>query len=124
MKSLKKIVISILLLIIFFSIINCNSAFAAYDMMGLVNNQVNAKADANVTDSVNSIAGSVITIARVICTGVAIAMLTILGMKYMMSAPGDKADIKKHAVPYVVGAVIMFACTSILTILEKFAASF
>ena len=42
----------------------------------------------------------------------------------MTAAPGEKADIKKHAIPYVVGAVIMFACTGILTIIENFASSF
>ena len=33
-------------------------------------------------------------------------MLIVLAMKYMMSAPGERADIKKHAVVYVVGAVV------------------
>ena len=49
-------------------------------------------------------------------------MLAILGMKYMSAAPSEKADIKKHAVVYIVGAVIMFACTGILGIIQQFAA--
>lgn len=123
MKKMKRVVAITVLLMVLFAIINCNNA-SAFDMMDTINNQVNATADGNVTNSVKSIAGSVITIAKVICAGVAVAMLTVLGIKYMSAAPGEKADIKKHAVPYVIGAVIMFGCTGILSIIEKFAASF
>jgi predicted membrane channel-forming protein YqfA (hemolysin III family) len=124
MKKMKRIVAIAVLLIVLFAIINCNNVSATFNMMETINNQVNATADTNVTDSVKSIAGSVITITKVICAGVAVAMLTILGIKYMSAAPGEKADIKKHAVPYVVGAVIMFGCTGILSIIEKFASGF
>lgn len=72
---------------------------------------------------INNISGAIITIARIICVGVAITMLIVLAMKYMLSAPGEKADIKKHAVIYIVGAVIMFACTGILGIIQNFAAN-
>lgn len=123
MKNVKKVIAISIILMFIFAIANCNSAFA-YDFMETINNQVNATASGNATDSVKSVAGSIITIARVICAGVAVAMLTILGIKYMSSAPSEKADIKKHAVPYVVGAVIMFGCTGILSIIEQFAASF
>ena len=42
-------------------------------------------------------------------------------MKYMMSAPGDRADIKKHAVHYVISALILFGVSGILTIISEFA---
>ena len=41
----------------------------------------------------------------------------------MMAAPGDRADIKKHAVVYVVGAVVLFASTGILSIIQMFSES-
>ena len=55
--------------------------------------------------------------------GVAITMLLVLAMKYMSAAPSEKADIKKHAVVYVVGAVVMFAASGLLTIIGNFASS-
>lgn len=73
-----------------------------------------------VTSSQN-IAGAIISVTKVICAGVAIVMLTVIAMKYMLAAPSEKADIKKHAVVYVVGAVVMFAATGILTIIQNFA---
>ena len=39
----------------------------------------------------------------------------------MSAAPGEKAEIKKSAVVYVVGAIVLFAVTGLLTIIEKFA---
>ena len=38
-------------------------------------------------------------------------------MKYMSSAPSDRADIKKHAIAYVIGAIILFGVTGILSII-------
>ena len=48
-------------------------------------------------------------------------MLIVLAIKYISAAPGDKAEIKKHAVVYVVGAIILFAATGILGIVKNFA---
>lgn len=120
MRNLKKVAIVSLICLIAFSFI-CSNSVLAFDMMAIVNNQAGASGEDSVVNPVTNIAGSVITIARVICAAVAVAMLAILGMKYMMAAPGEKADIKKHAVVYIVGAVVMFACTGILTIIQQFA---
>lgn len=73
------------------------------------------------TEAVTGLMGSGIAVAQVIGTGVAVIMLIVLATKYMMAAPGDKADIKKHAVPYIVGAVILFASAAILEIIKNFA---
>lgn len=82
-------------------------------------------AQANGVESVNTsfkqVMAAIITIARVIAVGVAIVMLLTLAMKYMMAAPGDKAEIKKSSVIYVVGAVVLFAVGGILSIIQKFA---
>mgnify|MGYP006967165386 CR=1 FL=1 len=65
--------------------------------------------------------GAVLTIVQVVGMGVAVIMLIVLAIKYISAAPGDKADIKKHAVVYVVGAVVLFAASGILGIVKNFA---
>lgn len=77
--------------------------------------------DSSATKSAQNAVGAVITITRSVATGVAIIMLIVLAMKYMTAAPGDRADIKKHAVVYVVGAVVLFAASGILGIIANFA---
>lgn len=83
----------------------------------------NASDDTGAASSINKIIGSIITIVQVIGVGVAIIMLIVLAIKYISAAPGDKADIKKHAVVYVVGAIVLFAASGLLGIIKNFASA-
>lgn len=86
--------------------------------------QFSGKGDnSNAATSMQNIIGAIITIVQVVGTGVAIIMLIVLAIKYISAAPGDKADIKKHAVVYVVGAVVLFAATGILQIVKNFSSN-
>ena len=80
----------------------------------------NAEDKSDVGEKVRSFGGSVIVTVQVVVTGIAVIMLIVLAMKYMLAAPGDKADIKKHAVVYVVGAEILFSVSGILKIIQVF----
>ena len=85
-------------------------------------NPKNIKASSSdALNSVKSIAGSILGIMQVVGVAVAIIMLIVLAIKYMSAAPNDKAEIKKHAVVYVIGAVVLFASAGILEIIKGFA---
>ncbi len=87
-------------------------------------NQFAGKGDnTGASSSFQNIIGAIITIVQIIGTGVAIIMLIVLAIKYISAAPGDKADIKKHAVVYVVGAIVLFAASGILGIVKNFASN-
>lgn len=77
--------------------------------------------DSGASTSLQKIIGAAITIVQVVGSGVAIIMLVILAIKYISAAPGDKAEIKKHAVVYVIGAIVLFAASGILGIVKNFA---
>ena len=62
----------------------------------------------------------ILGIAQVIGVAIAVIMLVVLAIKYISAAPGDKAEIKKHAVVYIVGAVVLFAAAGILQIIKTF----
>ena len=122
MKILKKIfiiLICILLITLLFNSTVCN-ADSIYEKVKTMAKDTSQDTNSAVT-SVKSVAGSIITVAKIICAGVAIIMITVIAMKYMLAAPSEKADIKKHAVVYVIGAVVMFAATGILQIIQNFA---
>jgi len=68
--------------------------------------------------NISNITNAIIGIAQVVGVGVAVIMLIVLAIKYISAAPGDKAEIKKHAVVYVVGAIILFAASGILGIIK------
>jgi len=81
----------------------------------------NAKDNTGVAKSVKEIIQSILTITQVIGVGVAVIMLVVLAIKYISAAPSDKAEIKKHMVVYVVGAILLFAASGILEIIKRFA---
>ncbi len=93
----------------------------AKDWKGMVDDVTSANGSSDVTKPIEDTAKSAITIAQVIGVGVAVIMLIVLGMKYMISAPDDKAQIKKHAVVYIIGAVVLFGASGILQIIKNFA---
>lgn len=69
----------------------------------------------------NTILNTILGIVQVIGVAIAVIMLIVLAIKYISAAPGDKAEIKKHAVVYIVGAVVLFGATGILQIVKNFA---
>ena len=83
----------------------------------------NASDSTGTSGSAYKIVGAILTIVQVIGVGVAIIMLIVLAIKYISAAPGDKADIKKHAVVYVVGAIVLFAASGLLGIIKNFASA-
>lgn len=63
--------------------------------------------------------GTIISVVQVVGTGIAVIMLIVLAVKYMSSAPDAKAEIKKTMVPYVVGAIILFASSQLLAVIAE-----
>lgn len=122
-----KIIVGIMLIILILGMFQSpiladgTAGGSSFDFSSKMRDMVDKDGDSNVITPVKQIAGTAITVTQVIAMGVAIIMLIVLAMKYMTSAPGDKATIKKHAIVYIVGAVIMFAATGILEIIRKFA---
>ena len=53
----------------------------------------------------------------------AIIILIVLGVKYMMGSAEEKADYKKSMIPYIVGAVLVFASTAIVGVVYDMASS-
>ena len=119
MKKNKILKIALIVLIVFYSIFAIvNSVNADYDWSL---DRVDGKKDDTISGKAEKIMGSIVDVVRVVGTGVAIIMIIFVAIKYMTAAPGERADIKKHAIPFVVGAIVLFASTNILSIIKDFA---
>lgn len=70
--------------------------------------------------SFTKILNAILGITQIIGVAVAVIMLVVLAIKYISAAPGDKAEIKKHAVVYIVGAVVLFGAAGLLGIIQNF----
>lgn len=56
---------------------------------------------------------TILGVIRVIGTIVAVAMLMIIGIKYMLGSADQKAEYRKTMVPYFIGAILIFAATNL-----------
>ena len=121
MKVMAVILLAVMIVASVGTVVNATNetfSFSSVDTDSVTNN---AQDTSGAAASVNRIVGSILTIVQVVGCGVAVIMLIVLAIKYISAAPGDKADIKKHAVVYVVGAVVLFAASGILGIVKNFA---
>ncbi len=71
-------------------------------------------ASGDVPSGLSNAAGVVITVVQFICYAAAVVMLMILGVKFISASPDGKAEIKKSAVIYVIGALLVFFAGLIL----------
>ena len=74
-------------------------------------------------NSIKDVGNSITSIIRVVGTIVAVAILIVLGIKYMMGSAEEKAEYKKTLFPYLVGAVLIFAASSLADIVYSWAIS-
>ena len=70
--------------------------------------------------AVTNLSNQIIGIIQIIGTAIAVVMLIWLAIKYISAAPSEKADIKKSATIYVVGALLLFGAVGVLQIIKGF----
>jgi len=126
MKILKKIVLIILITALVSALFNCMSSVFAVDESqvktqfgGWSAGEINSNANDAAT-SVTTAMSIVLDIIRTACAGIALIMITIVGAKYMLSSPNERAEIKHTLVIYLVGAVVMMGASGILSIIRDF----
>lgn len=67
----------------------------------------------------NTTVSNILGIVTYICYAAAVVMLLYLGVKYISASPEGKAEIKKSAITYVIGAVLVFAAGTVLNIIRN-----
>lgn len=113
-KSIK--VVSIVLMILAMVLVS-TSVFATTP------ENIKEKIDANDTDSIQNVGGRIIGIVQVVGNIVAIAMLIVLGIKYMMGSAEEKAEYKKTLFPYFIGAILIFAAANLAQVVYNWAST-
>lgn len=81
--------------------------------------QDNINMNTSAAKSATSFGQKIIGAIQVIGVGIAVIMLLYIAIKYMIAAPSEKAEYKKTAISFSIGAVILFASTAILEVIKK-----
>lgn len=119
--KINKVIKNISIILILIMTLNCIFNFCyASDVIGWFNGNAGDREAGGGISKTREIIGKIISVVQVFGIFIAIAMLMILGIKYMYSSPGDRAQIKNHLTVYVIGAVVMFSAAGILEIIKNF----
>lgn len=73
------------------------------------------------TSEFDNIGKRIIGMVQAVGSIVSVLVLVILGVKFMMGSAEEKAEYKKTFIPYIIGAVLVFAASNFASMIFKFA---
>ena len=76
---------------------------------------------ASTTSKVGTVINNVIGLIQMVGSGIALIVITILGIKYLLASPGEKADVKKQIFPILIGCVLLFGAVNLMEAVAEFA---
>lgn len=117
MKKVVKILPILMTVLMVF--MTCAPVFATSAVIGDVT--IDPRTDS--ADAVSNIGNNILGIIQVVGTVIAVGVLMVIGIKYMMGSAEEKAEYKKTMLPYLIGAVILFAAVNIAKYVVQMAQS-
>jgi len=106
MKKLVKILPIVMTVLMVFTVLSPVVAAKAIDGVTIDPKTTSAT-------GVQNIGNNILGIIRVVGTVIAVGVLMVLGIKYMMGSAEEKAEYKKTMIPYLIGAVLLFAAVNL-----------
>ena len=85
-------------------------------------NELNGNGNVQIND-LTKVGNNIVTIIQVVGIVIAVIVLLVIGIKYMMGSASEKAEYKKTMIPYIVGAVLIFAGTSLVRVIYSLSTS-
>ena len=73
------------------------------------------------TLTIQTTGNKIVQIASTVGSILSVIVIIVLGIKYMMGSVEERADYKKTMLPYLIGAIFIFAASNIANIIYQFA---
>ena len=115
MKILAFVVTLFMVIAMMSSVVNAASG------VNLTPNQITANIDSNSQTQIKSVGEKIVGIIQVIGIVIAVVVIMVVGIKYMMGSVEEKAEYKKTMMPYIIGAVLIFAGSTLANVVYQFA---
>ena len=117
-RNVKKVLVVMMMLLLVFSLITVVDA----TMSATIKSSFAGNSASNTPGStaVKQIISAVLEVVRTAGAGIAVVILMVIAAKYITASAGDRADIKKYAFNYIIGAIILFGATGLLTVVKSF----
>ena len=120
---MKKTISILLIVLLLMSVLCTNKVFAGVGggIGGIITSMSAVSSAPSAGDSkIGKVINIVIGILQVVGTGISLIVISILGIKYILASPSDKADVKKNIMPILIGCILLFAAVNIAGIIEQF----
>ena len=103
--------------------LNGNGNVQTNDLTKVGNNIVtkNQNLNGNADSQITKVGGNIVNIIQIVGIVIAVIVLLVIGIKYMIGSASEKAEYKKTMIPYIVGAVLIFAGTSLVRVIYSLA---
>lgn len=115
MKILAFVVTLFMVIAMMSSVVNAASG------VNLTPSQITANIDSNSQTQITSVGRKIVGIIQVIGIVIAVVVIMVVGIKYMMGSVEEKAEYKKTMMPYIIGAVLIFAGSTLANVVYQFA---
>ena len=101
-------------IIVFMAIILCIVAMTTlvFADAGFTSEQMTGTAS-GASNQIQSLGNQIIGVVQGIGIVVSVVVVIVLGIKYMMGSVEEKAEYKKTMLPYIIGAALIFAASTI-----------
>ena len=116
MKKMKKVMPILMMVLLLVATIS-PAVLAAGSGVSPVNYGGN---DTNMTKDIDSLGNQIIRVVSTVGTIVAVIVLVVLGIKYMMGSAEERHEYKKTLMPYIIGAIFVFAASAITGMIFNF----
>ena len=118
---MRKIIYVLTIIILFSMIFDFYSVYADDGVNSIITAMEGTSNAATATGTgVGNVINNVIGIMQVVGSGLSIIVITLLGIKYILASPGEKADVKKSIMPILIGCVLLFGAVNLIAAVEEF----
>ena len=83
---------------------------------GMINSNV-IDPTVNNNDGILKAINDIIGLLQIAGTGIALITVTVLGAKYMISSPDERANTKNRFLPILIGSIILFSAVNIVALI-------
>ena len=120
MKKTVLIFVFILIISLFIGTINVYAGDAGVNsIITAMDGTSSIKADdagSGIATTINNIIGLI----QLAGTGISLIVVTLLGIKYILASPSEKADVKKQIAPILIGCLLLFGAVNLVAIIADF----
>ena len=111
-KKLVKILTTVLLVVMIVSI--------AANCFAIDPSEITGSTNGTGSTEIANVGKSIVGILQTVGIILSFIVLIILCIKYMMGSAEEKADYKKSMIPYLVGAILIFAASALAQVVYQF----